>query len=300
MTMTASQFLAARRTLGLTQEEVAGELDLTPHVIAGIENGEARVPKDIEKELNWRVAVAHRDALLAASGLPECPVVLKLEEQLERLATNKTADEFEKALDAASAHMDSCPTCKARSVYAAKYGPPIPEMPLPGWMRAADYLERLVQRLPEAVRPPEGDKGEGRRIGVFIAAFFSLIAIGIALVGAIARLVAWGLGSSWWRESLAIIALVPLTYLVAFFLAGTVYDLTRPIARRFLGYVIRGGLIVPALYGAVGLVAPFISKRASWSYWPGMVLAFCIIGALGGGMLWVVDRLKGKLPRAAT
>jgi DNA-binding XRE family transcriptional regulator len=297
MTMTASQFLAARRTLGLTQEEMASELDLTPHVIAGIENGEARVPKGIEKELNYRVALAQRDAVLAASGLPECPVALKLEQQLERLATNNV-DEASKAVDAVSAHMDSCPTCKARRAYAEKHAPPIPDMPLPGWMRGADYLERLVQRLPPPLRPPEGDNGEGRRTGVFIAASLSLLAIVIAVVGAVARLFAWGVASSWWRESLAIIAIVPLTYLVGFFLAGTVYDLTRPIARRFLGYVVRGGLIVPAVYGSVGLVAPLISKRASWSYWPGMVLAFGIIGALGGGMLWVVDRLKGKLPPA--
>lgn len=292
--MTAAEFLVARKALGLTQEEMAGDLGLTPHVIAGIENGEARVPKSIARELDWRVAVAKRDAVLAASGLPECAVALKLESAME----GKSGDDMMKAVEALVAHVKDCPTCKARDEYAQAHAPAIPELPMPGWVRGLGLIEGLLERLPPPFRPSDGEKGKGRRIGVSMAAFFSLIAIAIGTFGAIAGLANNGFASSWWQQPLGIIVAVPLAYFVGFFLAGTVYDLTRPIARRFLGYVLRGLLIVPAIYGSVGFVLPFFDDKMHWSEWPYITLGFAIIGGVGGGLLWIVDRIRGKLPAA--
>jgi len=299
MTMTASQFLTARQELGMTHEELAGTLDLTPHVIAGIEDGKARVPKAIEKQVRWLLALAKRDAILAASGLPECPVMTEFW-RLEWSPDEQSNSERLKALETLRAHVENCPICKAREEYADKHAPPIPDMPQRGWMRGLDFLMSLDQRLPRPLRPPEGDDGEGRRMGIFGAAFFSVMAIGIAVFYAFARLAAWGVASNWWNESLAIIVLVPLAYFVGFFLAGTVYDLTRPMAGRLVGYVLRGGLILPSIYGSIGAVIPFVRPSYSWSYWPGTTLGLGLVGALGGAIMWGVDRSKGRLPRSVT
>lgn len=293
--MTPSEFLAARKTLGLTHEEIASDLGLTPHVIAGFESGAARVPKAIEMELNWRVAHAQRNAIFAASGLPDCPVAL----EFQRTAAVAEQKDLLKAGEVFVAHMNNCPTCKAREEYLKRYAPPIPEMPMPASVRTVGHIESLLQRLPVPLRPPQGDKGEGRRMAVLIAVVFSLIAIAVALFGAVSGLAANGLASNWWREPLEIIATMPLCYLVGGFLAGTVYDLTRPIAHRFFGYVLRGGLMLPAIYGTVGVALPFFEKDMSWSDLPTMVLVFGVLGVVGGALLWVIHRLTGKLPAAA-
>jgi DNA-binding XRE family transcriptional regulator len=296
--MSPSEFMAARKTLGLTHEEMADELGLTPHVIAGIENRNARVPKGIESKVNWLVAVAQRDAVLAASGLPECPVALKLELELERAFDQRNLDDAEKADEALTTHSADCRACNALEEYANKHAPPIPDFPESVWLRPITYLLGLLERLPPPLFPSKGDQGDGRRMGVVMAAGFSAIAISVAVLTAIVRLAAWGLASAWWRESLAIIATVPLAYLVGFFLAGATYDLTRPIAHRFAGYVLRGALTLPAIYGAVGVAAPLVSNRAEWSYLPATMLGVTIVGALAGSMLWVIDLAKGKLPPA--
>jgi DNA-binding XRE family transcriptional regulator len=291
--MTSSEFAAARKALGLTQEEMASDLDLTPHVIAGMENGEARVPKSIAQDLEWRVALAQRDALLEASGLAECLTM----KELDRSAEGKSGEELLKIGERLIAHMESCPTCKARGDYLDKYGPPMPDRPLPTLIRVVGWVQRLLNRVPEALKPPKGKKGEGRRTALGIAAIFSTIAIAIALFSAIAGIVS-GFHSNWWRQPLGI-AIVPFGYFLAALVGGTVYDFTRPIAHRFIGYVLRGGLIVPAVYGSVGLVMPFFVDDFSWSDWPGITLALAIVGAVGGALLWVIHRVRGKLPSPA-
>jgi hypothetical protein len=257
------------------------------------------VPKAIEEQVRWRLAFAQRDAILTASGLPECPVMTEFW-RLEWSPDEQSNSERLKALETLRAHVENCPMCQARERYAGKHAPPIPDMPLRGWMRAVLYLFSLDQRLPQPLRLPEGDNGEGRRMALFVSAFFSLMATVLAVVYAFVRLAAWGLASNWWREPLAIIAIVPLAYFVGFFLAGTVYDLTRPMASRVVGYVLRGGLILPSIYGSIGVVIPFITPSYSWSYWPGTVMGLGIVGALGGAIMWGVDRSKGRLPRSVT
>jgi hypothetical protein len=167
---------------------------------------------------------------------------------------------------------------------------------MPILMRGIGFIEDLLERLPPSIRPPEGENGRGRRTGVGMAAFFSLIAIAIGTLGAFAAIASDGLASSWWQQPLGIIVAVPLAYFVGFFLAGLVYDLTRPIARRPWGYMLRGLLILPAVYGSVGLALPFFADDISWSAWPYVTLGFGIIGGIGGGLLWIVDRIRGKLP----
>lgn len=291
--MTSSEFRTARRTLGLTQEALGAELGLTPHVIAGMENGEAKVPKAITREMEYRVAVAKTDAVLKVSGLPECPVA---EELLRRTAEEMSADERLAQTKAVIAHFENCPTCKARSDYARKHGPPIPEMPSPFWIRAPEFMEGLLEKLPPLLRPPKDERGEARRVGIWMATFFSVVTIAYALIVAIGRLAAGGPSSNWWSESAKVIATLPAAIFVGSFLAATVYDLTRPIASRFRGYVLRGALIPPAIYASGGGALSFVTKEIRFSEWPWIVLALSLIGTLVAAVMWVIDRVRGNLP----
>lgn len=292
--MTAQEFAAARASLGLTQDQLASELNLTPHVIAALETGNARIPKGIAHELSWRAAIARRDAKMKASGLPECTVVAALVKQLD-----DTPDQL-KVMQQIEAHASTCPVCQRREAYGREHVGPPPEMPMPGWIRTIGFLEDLPDRLPPGLRPPKGEGGKGRRAGIWMAAGFSAIAIVVAALGAISRILRDGPGSAWWQQSVGIALAVPLAYFIGFFLAGTVYDFTRRIADRFISYVIRGGLILPAVYGSVGAALPFLDKKFDWSSWPVITVAIAVVGAVGGAMLWIIDKIRGKLPKAAT
>jgi hypothetical protein len=245
--------------------------------------------------MEYRVAVAKTDAILKASGLPECPVAKDL---LRPYTDDMSTEEMVKHSKAVIAHFENCPTCKARSDYASKHAPPIPELPSPLWIRPFAFMEDLLEKLPAPLRPPKGDRGEARRAAMWAATFFSTVAIGYALIVAIARLASGGASSSWWRESAGVIVTSPPAFFVGFFLAGTVYDLTRPISSRFGSYVLRGGLIPPALYGSVGIALALSTKDIRLSQWPTMVLALTIIGTLVGSVMWVIDRVRGNLPNS--
>ena len=93
-----------------------------------------------------------------------------------------------------------------------------------------------------------------------------------------------------------VVLIVPIGYFLGFFLAGWVFDATRRIRHRFVGYVIRGGLAAAAIYGSIGLVMPVMDRDFDWSDWPGLVALFAAFGALIGGGLWIIDRVRGKIP----
>jgi hypothetical protein len=271
---------------------LAGELGLTPHVIAGMESGEAKVSKAVTREMEYRVAVAKSDAILRASGLPECPVANDL---LRPYTDGMSTEEMVNRSKAVIAHFENCPTCKARSDYASKHAPPIPDFPTPFWFRPFAFTEDLLERLPALLRPPKDERGEARRIGVWLATFFSITSMTYAVVVALVRLATGGPSSNWWMESARAIAILPVVIFVGVFLAATVYDLTRPIASRFGGYLLRGALIPPAIYGSVGVALAFIQKDMRLSEGLTIALAICVIGTLVGAVMWVVDRARGRL-----
>jgi transcriptional regulator with XRE-family HTH domain len=273
--MNALEFLEARQALGLTQEALAAELGLTPPVVAAIERGERQAPKAAVRQLIWRAALARREAVLAASGLPECATLLQLQDAFAESA-NGGRDKLIAAGEALSEHAGGCAVCQARDGYAASHAPPLPDPPLPAWMRVAARLKRAVDqllgKLPGVMRPPPGEAGEGRRFAVFTAAAFSLLAIGIGVLAAISRLASRGWGSGWWREPLAIVALTPVGYFVGFYLAGSVFDATRRVRHQLMGYVIRGA----------GAAAAQHLTRYSFHEYPHHATALCIRYAAAG------------------
>ncbi|HEU4700595.1 MAG TPA: hypothetical protein VFS40_15530 [Gemmatimonadales bacterium] len=104
----------ARQTLGATHRELAEYADVTPNDIVRWEQCED-VPPEFEHELAVALWALKLEAALAASGLPECPVVA---------AGDEPAPAPEEA-DALREHLRTCAVCSARERYVrAHVGPP--------------------------------------------------------------------------------------------------------------------------------------------------------------------------------
>jgi len=147
--MTAAELSAARETIGFTPEQLAAELGVAPPTYAEWESGTAQIPARHARDVAYRAALAEREDALSASGLPECewvtawhdaPQPPKAEEQLARL-------------ESLSAHGKSCPQCVARERFVTERFGPLPEPPLPAWMRVIGRLGDAVDRLPPWARP---------------------------------------------------------------------------------------------------------------------------------------------------
>ena len=296
MMMTAQEFLAARERLGWTREHVAAEFDLTPAVVEAWERGTVKIPRDIGRDLRWRVAVEEQQAVLAASGLPECDEAAKF----DRIVESKDADAIIAASDAYIAHVDVCPVCVARREYALRFGPAMPEFPMPRGARLVAWGAALVDRLPRLLRPPSGPAGQGRWMGLWFGACFSALAVGIALLFSVSVLTRGG-AANWWRDVVTPILVVIPGYFIGFYLAGAAYDALRPIGHRFVGYVLRWSLGGAAVYGTIAVLMPLIEhKPYSLRDAPGFVGLLTGFWAIIGAVLWVKDRVTGKLPKQAT
>jgi uncharacterized membrane protein len=90
-------------------------------------------------------------------------------------------------------------------------------------------------------------------------------------------------------------------YFIGFYLAGAAYDALRPIGHRFVGYVLRWSLGGAAVYGTIAVLMPLIEhKPYSLRDAPGFVGLLTGFWAIIGAVLWVKDRVTGKLPKQAT
>lgn len=290
--MTAEQFTAAYKRLALTRADVAAEFGLTPDIVEAIEDESIKVPRAVAQHLEWRLAVAEQQAVLEASGLPTCPVA----NDLEVAADGKDGNALLTSLEALEIHSRACSICTARREYLEQHAPPLPEMPLPLWIRGIGRIMGLIERLPPGFRPPEGDAGEGRRIGIVAAAALSAFVLVLLFVGMVAQLSTTGDAGSGWRE-IAPLLFVPIGYFVGFYLAGWAFDLTRPLRCRFIGYVLRGGLCAGAIYGTIALLMPLFDEESSWGDAPFFVLLMGLLGCLIGAGWWIKDRIKGQLSR---
>jgi hypothetical protein len=290
--MTPEEFAAARATLGLGIEDVAADFNVPPHSVEAMESGAIRVPSRIGKDLAFRAALRERQRTLETSGLPECPTAAAL----ERVASGEKGESALALLEKLNAHSASCPECRARSEYVERHGPALPDYPMPEWIQAIGWMDRGLNRLPEFLRPPRGDDGEGRRVGVFAAAAFSVLALGLAAFALISGALNHASEPGWWWDPIRIAVFLPIAYFVGFFLAGWGFDATRGIRRLFIGYVIRGAVGAAAVYGTMGVMLPAIDKSEDWHDLHILVPLFALLGAVGGGVLWVVHRVQGKLP----
>lgn len=146
---TAAEARAARETLGLTVEQLAPELGLTPAVVSAWEAGRMRVPRRIMAELRWRAAVHERTRALDASGLPVCAWVARWHADSQGLSLRQRRARLEVLME----HTRVCPTCVARETFLAEQFPPLPPRPVPGWMGFIGWFGDRIQRLPRWLRP---------------------------------------------------------------------------------------------------------------------------------------------------
>lgn len=147
--MDAAELGRARDALGYTDEKLAADLGLPPNVVTAWSSGRATVPRHIARDLRWRAAVIAQDRMLAESGLAVCEWITAFEAQPQ---PDKLKERV-KRLEELAAHERACPTCLAREAYAQAHCPPLPEPPLPQWVKAVRRLDALAQRLPEWARP---------------------------------------------------------------------------------------------------------------------------------------------------
>ena len=147
--MNADEALAARTTLGLSQEELASDLGLTPHVVAAWEDGRVRIPKQVEDHLRFEVAAMERRAAIATSGLPEC--------EWETAWANESVPDSLKAqteyLERGFKHRTSCPTCMARDKYVEDRFGKMPPAPMSTSLRMFGSVMERIEKLPRWAQP---------------------------------------------------------------------------------------------------------------------------------------------------
>lgn len=139
----------ARELLGLTVDQLAAELGVTPHVFAAWERGALTVPPRYRQAIAYRVAIAERDAALAVSGLRECPWF----SEWERIEVPASRAAWARHMQLARQHAAYCPTCRAREQYLRERFPPLPTPPAPHWVVLVRRFNGWLRRYPDWLRP---------------------------------------------------------------------------------------------------------------------------------------------------
>ncbi|MEJ7809465.1 MAG: hypothetical protein WKG32_03525 [Gemmatimonadaceae bacterium] len=170
--MTAAELVAARERLGLTVDEMAAELALTPHAYRACETGSVTLPRRYAEVVAYRAGVAEREAALVASGIPECAWARSFEEELGR-GSREPAPLRARV----ETHIAGCETCQARARFVRERFPDPPPIPMPRWVRGLDRVGTWVSARPSWVRPAI--------IGAAALAAMALIRVLIALPAAI-------------------------------------------------------------------------------------------------------------------
>jgi DNA-binding XRE family transcriptional regulator len=147
--MNPEEAIAARETLGLSQDALAADLGLTPHVIAAWEAGSVRIPKRFEEQLRFQAADAARRAALATIPLPECEIYKAW--QNETLPKDLQAQSD--YMDRGSKHQDTCPTCLARGKFVFEQYEKMPPMPMPTSARVMGAVTERIEKFPRWAQP---------------------------------------------------------------------------------------------------------------------------------------------------
>jgi transcriptional regulator with XRE-family HTH domain len=147
--MNSTEAIAARNTLGLTQEALAAELGLTESIIVAWEEGRVRIPRRFEDHLRYQAAAKERSDALAASGLPECDIDNAWEN--EKLPNgHKALNEY---LERGSKHRASCSVCTARKKFVEDHFGKMPPPPMSSSMRAFVTVADRIETWPRWAQP---------------------------------------------------------------------------------------------------------------------------------------------------
>jgi DNA-binding XRE family transcriptional regulator len=147
--MNPEEAIAARKTLGLSQDALAASLGLSPDVIAAWEAGSVRVPKRIEEQLRFDAWDVERQGALASSGLQECEVYKAWQNE----SLPKDLQSQSEYLERGSKHRMTCPVCKARDKFVAEQFGKMPPMPIPTSARIMGAVAERIAKFPRWAQP---------------------------------------------------------------------------------------------------------------------------------------------------
>lgn len=146
--MSAEQLAAARALLGVTPEQLAAELGVTPHVFEAWEAGTLAMPKRYAQRMAYKLAVVERERALAESGLEECAWL----REWDAAAVPQDRQGFARHLAAARQHLDSCPICRARETFLRERFEPLPAPPMPRWLGVMQRIALWLEARPVWLR----------------------------------------------------------------------------------------------------------------------------------------------------
>ena len=147
--LTPADLLTTRTSLGLTVDQFAAELGVTPHVYEAWEKGALAVPDYQLRIIIYRKAVAERQAALAASDLTVCSWMNDFEAQSEPRGQKAQIARYQEL----ATHVKACQICIARDQFLQERFGPMPELPTPGWLRMLQGFSQRIGRLPHWSRP---------------------------------------------------------------------------------------------------------------------------------------------------
>jgi DNA-binding XRE family transcriptional regulator len=144
----AQELTAARTRFGLSVDQMAAELGLTPHAYAACEEGRATLPRTLDERLAYRLAVLDREEALAASGLEACTWMQAWERAIPE-HTRAMSQHVARAHE----HATTCERCIARERFIRERFPAMPAPPMSGLARAARGVTGWIGARPAWVQP---------------------------------------------------------------------------------------------------------------------------------------------------
>jgi hypothetical protein len=265
--MTAEQFRAARELLGITDDELAADLRVTPAIVGAWADGTLGIPKRQAQDLAWRAALAERQQALRTSGLAECPWQLAR----EAAPVPENSNALLRELEATDKHIAECPICTARDRYIEEHFGPMPAPPETAWSR----VFARVERVPAWARPA--------LLGALLLGAFVSLRIVFALPM---------LFRTPGRLGGLLVAVAAAAAAGA--AGGFAYSLTRPTLRKLglVGAYLTGIVCVFAYMGALLIAAP-VAFGEPLVEGGGDLGAFAVISLFFGlvmGHSWFRDR----------
>jgi transcriptional regulator with XRE-family HTH domain len=282
--MTIQEFTALREQLGISDDELATELDVTPRLIQKWRDGRVAIGERFALALQSLAFRKRSDALLATSGLSACPVVEDTSARVrtgEKLSTNDLLN-----LDR---HMRTCAVCKARERHVAQHLGPAPAPPRSVTGRIYMRVAGRIGLLPEWARPAAGG-------AIILFAF-----VAARDIFALPFLILRGAPVGQWLP----MVLVPFAAALGGAAGGFGYSFLgkplRPI--RVVGRYIAGVVTVTAYMIALGVLfwligAPIVTSESDAVIFVGVTIFFGLV--VGKSWFKPDDDLRARGPGAST
>jgi hypothetical protein len=189
--MTGLELQRRRVAVGMSVDQLAELLNRHRDEVEAWERIEGDLARTTSRELDWVLALEEHNKAFVDAGILPCPWVAEHEKAVDFKST-KAVTAYLESLDT---HARECEHCERRRVFAETL-PPLPEMPLPPYVRLFGKLKEKIDHLPSWLQPAAwGAVGIGvltvvrgvamvglRRVAITPKLFLGLL--GAVLVGA--------------------------------------------------------------------------------------------------------------------